>query len=94
MRTVEEGVKHIVAEQLGMKVEEIANDASFTDDMGADSLAAVELTMALEEEFNSKISDEEAENLTTVQTVIDYIEARSTDVGRGTATVAPRRREG
>jgi acyl carrier protein len=72
MSNIEERVKKIVAEQLGVK-EEIANDASFVDDLGADSLDTVELVMALEEEF--EIPDEEAEKITTVQLAIDYINA-------------------
>ena len=72
--SVEEQVKKIVAEQLGVK-EDIANDASFVDDLGADSLDTVELVMALEEEFECEIPDEDAEKITTVQLAIDYIEA-------------------
>lgn len=74
MSTIEERVKKIVGEQLGVK-EEIANDASFVDDLGADSLDTVELVMALEEEFECEIPDEEAEKITTVQLAIDYINA-------------------
>lgn len=73
MSNIEERVKKIVAEQLGVK-EEIANDASFVDDLGADSLDTVELVMALEEEFECEIPDEEAEKITTVQQAIDYVE--------------------
>jgi acyl carrier protein len=73
MSNVEERVKKIVAEQLGVK-EDIANDASFVDDLGADSLDTVELVMALEEEFECEIPDEEAEKITTVQQAIDYVE--------------------
>jgi acyl carrier protein len=73
MSNVEERVKKIVAEQLGVK-EEIANDASFVDDLGADSLDTVELVMALEEEFECEIPDDEAEKITTVQQAIDYVE--------------------
>ncbi len=76
MSNVEERVKKIVAEQLGVK-EDIANDASFVDDLGADSLDTVELVMALEEEFECEIPDEEAEKITTVQLAIDYIEANN-----------------
>ena len=72
MSNIEERVKKIVAEQLGVK-EDIANDASFVDDLGADSLDTVELVMALEEEFECEIPDEEAEKITTVQLEIDYI---------------------
>jgi len=74
MSNIEERVKKIVAEQLGVK-EEIANDASFVDDLGADSLDTVELVMALEVEFECEIPDEEAEKITTVQLAIDYINA-------------------
>ena len=74
MSNIEERVKKIVAEQLGVK-EEIANDASLVDDLGADSLDTVELVMALEEEFECEIPDEEAEKITTVQLAIDYINA-------------------
>ncbi len=76
MSNIEEQVKKIVAEQLGVK-EDIANDASFVDDLGADSLDTVELVMALEEEFECEIPDEEAEKITTVQLAIDYIEANA-----------------
>ena len=72
MSTVEQQVKKIVAEQLGVK-EEVTNDASFVDDLGADSLDTVELVMALEEEFETEIPDEDAEKITTVQQAIDYI---------------------
>jgi len=73
MSNIEERVKKIVAEQLGVK-EDIANEASFVDDLGADSLDTVELVMALEEEFECEIPDEEAEKITTVQQAIDYVE--------------------
>jgi acyl carrier protein len=72
MSSVEERVKKIVAEQLGVK-EDISNDASFVDDLGADSLDTVELVMALEEEFECEIPDDEAEKITTVQLAINYI---------------------
>ncbi|MDO9620278.1 MAG: acyl carrier protein [Moraxellaceae bacterium] len=77
MSTIEERVKKIVAEQLGVKSEEVTNEASFVDDLGADSLDTVELVMALEEEFETEIPDEEAEKISTVQTAIDYITAHS-----------------
>ena len=73
MSNIEERVKKIVAEQLGVK-EDIANDASFVDDLGADSLDTVELVMALEEEFECEIPDDEAEKITTVQQAINYVE--------------------
>ena len=73
MRNIEDRVKKIVAEQLGVKEEEVKAEASFVDDLGADSLDTVELVMALEEEFETEIPDEEAEKITTVQLAIDYI---------------------
>ena len=73
MSSVEERVKKIVAEQLGVKAEEVTNQASFVDDLGADSLDTVELVMALEEEFETEIPDEEAEKITSVQLAIDYV---------------------
>mgnify|MGYP001228617577 CR=1 FL=1 len=73
MSTVEEQVKSIVAEQLGVDEGEITNEASFVDDLGADSLDTVELVMALEEEFDTEIPDEEAEKITTVQQAIDFV---------------------
>ena len=76
MSSVEDQVRGIIAEQLGLKADEIKNDASFVDDLGADSLDTVELVMALEEEFETEIPDEEAEKITTVQQAIDYIIAR------------------
>ncbi len=75
MSTVEERVKQIVVEQLGVKEEEVTGESSFVDDLGADSLDTVELVMALEEEFNIEIPDEEAEKITTVQQAMDYINA-------------------
>ena len=73
MSNIEDRVKKIVAEQLGVKEEEVKAEASFVDDLGADSLDTVELVMALEEEFETEIPDEEAEKITTVQLAIDYI---------------------
>ena len=76
MSNVDERVKKIVIEQLGVKEEEeVTNSASFVDDLGADSLDTVELVMALEEEFECEIPDEEAEKITTVQQAIDYVNA-------------------
>jgi len=72
---IEERVKKIVAEQLGVKLEEVNNDSSFVEDLGADSLDTVELVMALEEEFETEIPDEEAEKITKVQEAIDYVQA-------------------
>lgn len=73
MSTIEERVKKIIVEQLGVKDEEVVNNASFVDDLGADSLDTVELVMALEEEFDTEIPDDRAEKITTVQAAIDYI---------------------
>lgn len=75
MSNVEERVKKIVVEQLGVKEEEVNSEASFVDDLGADSLDTVELVMALEEEFKTEIPDEEAENITTVNEAVSYINA-------------------
>ena len=75
MSTVEDQVRNIIAEQLGVKVDEIKNNASFVDDLGADSLDTVGLVMALEEEFDAEIPDDEAEKITTVQNAIDYVTA-------------------
>ena len=73
MSNIEERVKSIVVKQLGVKEEEIKNESKFIDDLGADSLDTVELVMALEEEFETEIPDEEAEKITTVQQPVDYI---------------------
>ena len=75
MSTVEERVKKIVVEQLGVKEEEVQINSSFVDDLGADSLDTVELVMALDDEFETEIPDEDAEQITTVQQAIDYINA-------------------
>ena len=77
MRTNIERVTKLVCEQLGVKEEEVTPEASFVEDLGADSLDTVELVMALEEEFETEIPDEEAEKITTVKEAIDYIEART-----------------
>lgn len=74
MSSIEERVRKIVCEQLGVKEEEVKTSASFVEDLGADSLDTVELVMALEEEFETEIPDEEAEKITTVQLACDYIE--------------------
>jgi acyl carrier protein len=79
MSTIEERVKKIVVEQLGVKEEEVTLDASFVDDLGADSLDTVELVMALEEEFDCEIPDEEAEKISTVRMAVDYINAHNKD---------------
>ncbi len=76
MSSVEERVKKIVVEQLGVNDGEVKPGASFVDDLGADSLDTVELVMALEEEFDCEIPDEQAEKITTVQQAIDYINSR------------------
>ncbi|MCL4165319.1 UNVERIFIED_CONTAM: hypothetical protein GTU68_054646 [Idotea baltica] len=75
MSNIEERVKQIVVEQLGVSEEEVKEAASFVDDLGADSLDTVELVMALEEEFECEIPDEEAEKITTVKQAIDYVNA-------------------
>lgn len=75
MSNIEERVKQIVVEQLGVSEEEVKIEASFVDDLGADSLDTVELVMALEEEFECEIPDEEAEKITTVKQAIDYVNA-------------------
>jgi acyl carrier protein len=71
---VAERVKSIIIEQLGVDAEEVTPAASFTDDLGADSLDIVELVMAFEEEFGIEIPDEDAENISTVQDAINYID--------------------
>ncbi len=75
--SVEERVRKIVCEQLGVSDDEVNNDSSFVDDLGADSLDTVELVMALEEEFDLEIADEEAEKISTVQEAVDYINSNS-----------------
>src|SRR5687768_18255341 len=75
MENVEQRVRKIIAEQLGVNEAEIKNESSFVDDLGADSLDTVELVMALEEEFNTEIPDEEAEKITTVSQAVEYIKA-------------------
>ncbi|KPD23605.1 MULTISPECIES: acyl carrier protein [Idiomarina] len=79
MSTIEERVKKIIIEQLGVKEEEVKPEASFENDLGADSLDTVELVMALEEEFETEIPDEEAEKIKTVQAAIDYVNNHSDD---------------
>ena len=74
---VESKIKTIIAEQLGVKPEEVTPNASFVDDLGADSLDTVELIMALEEEFNVEIPDEDAEKMKTVGDAIKYIEEKT-----------------
>jgi len=77
MSTIEERVKKIVIEQLGVTEDEVTIEASFVDDLGADSLDTVELVMALEEEFETEIPDEDAEKITTVQQAVTYIKEHS-----------------
>lgn len=72
--SIEERVKKIIVEQLGVKEEEVKPEASFIEDLGADSLDTVELVMALEEEFDIEIPDDDAEKITTVQSAIDYVQ--------------------
>ena len=73
MENIDQRVKKIVAEQLGVNEADIKNESSFVDDLGADSLDTVELIMALEEEFQCEVPDEDAEKITTVQQAIDYV---------------------
>jgi acyl carrier protein len=74
MDNIEQRVRKIVAEQLGVNEAEVKNESSFVNDLGADSLDTVELVMALEEEFECEIPDEEAEKITTVQQAVDYVQ--------------------
>ncbi|HET9312434.1 MAG: acpP [Nitrospira sp.] len=77
MATVDERVKKIIAEQLGVEEDEVTSEASFVEDLGADSLDTVELVMALEEEFGIEIPDEDAEKILTVGKALDYIKEKS-----------------
>lgn len=77
MSTIVERVTKLVCEQLVVKDSEVTLEASFVEDLGADSLDTVELVMALEEEFETEIPDEEAEKITTVKEAVDYIEAHT-----------------
>lgn len=72
-----EKVKAVVVEQLGVSEDEVTNDAAYVDDLGADSLDTVELVMALEEEFDTEIPDEDAEKLTTVGSTVNYIKSNA-----------------
>jgi len=78
MSTIEDRVKKIVVEQLGVAEDQVTPDASFVDDLGADSLDTVELVMALEEEFDTEIPDDEAEKITTVKQAIEFVQANVT----------------
>jgi acyl carrier protein len=78
--SIEQRVREIIVEQLGVEENEVSPEASFIDDLGADSLDTVELVMAFEEEFNIEIPDEDAEGITTVQDAIDYIKANVKEV--------------
>lgn len=75
MSSIEERVRKIVSEQLGVKEEELKNNAKFVEDLGADSLDTVELVMALEEEFGTEIPDNEAEKITNIDQAIQYIKS-------------------
>ncbi len=77
MAEVAQKVKSIIAEQLGVKIEEVTDSASFVDDLGADSLDTVELVMALEEEFGIEIPDEDAEKMTNVGEAVRYVEEKA-----------------
>ena len=77
MENVEQRVRKIIAEQLGVNEAEIKNESSFVDDLGADSLDTVELVMAFEEEFGIEIPDEDAEKITRVKEAVDYIDAHA-----------------
>ncbi len=76
-KSIEERVKEIIVEQLGVNPEQVTSNASFIDDLGADSLDTVELVMAFEEEFSVEVPDEDAEKLTTVGDVVRYIEEKA-----------------
>ena len=80
MASIEERVKEIIVEQLGVEEDEVSAEASFIDDLGADSLDTVELVMAFEEEFNIEIPDEDAEGISTVQDAIEYIKKNVKEV--------------
>jgi len=76
---LEDRVKEIIVEQLGVNAEQVTSEASFIDDLGADSLDTVELIMAFEEEFGSEIPDEDAEKLTSVGKVFEYLKTKGLD---------------
>ena len=73
---LESRIKAIIAERLEVKLESVKNESKFIDDLGADSLDTVELIMAIEDEYKFEVSDDEAEQLTTVQAVIDYVKSK------------------
>ena len=77
MSSVQERVKKIIVEQLGVSDDQVTSEASFVDDLGADSLDTVELVMALEEEFDVEIPDDDAEKITTVKEAVAFVEAQS-----------------
>lgn len=77
MEEIEQRVKKIVAEQLGVNEADVKIESAFVDDLGADSLDTVELVMALEDEFDTEIPDEEAEKITTVKQAVDYVKSHS-----------------
>tara|TARA_R110002096_G_scaffold147671_19_gene307754 strand:+ start:20245 stop:20487 length:243 start_codon:yes stop_codon:yes gene_type:complete len=79
MSEIKDKVKDIIVEQLGVNAEQVTPEAKFIEDLGADSLDTVELVMAFEEEFNIEVPDEDAEKLTTVGDVYDYVEKRKSD---------------
>ena len=79
MSTIEERVKKVVVDQLGVSEDQVTMDASFVDDLGADSLDTVELVMALEEEFDAEIPDDKAESIVRVKDAVDYIEATTAE---------------
>ena len=81
MSTLEDRVKETIVQQLGVEKEKVTNEASFVEDLGADSLDTVELVMALEEEFEVEIPDEEAEKIKTVQEAIDFVKEQQEKTG-------------
>ena len=76
-KSIEQRVKDIIVEQLGVNADQVTPEAKFIEDLGADSLDTVELVMALEEEFETEIPDEDAEKITTVKDAVDYIESKT-----------------
>ena len=79
MSTIEERVKKVVVEQLGVSEDQVTPEASFVDDLGADSLDTVELVMALEEEFDAEIPDDKAESIVRVRDAVDFIKATTSE---------------